>query len=104
MIDFSWKERYFKKQRIPQNIRNQVITRDNCICQYCGKKGIFENFHGRFRVYEVVGIDGKVPFEIDHIIPEFLGGESELDNLKLSCRKCNRSKGVRNDGGIHKTL
>lgn len=95
MIDLSWKERYFKKQRIPQGVRNQVILRDHFTCQYCGKKGIFENFHGRFRVYEIVGQDGKIPFEIDHVVPEFLGGKNDVENLKLACRRCNRSKGAR---------
>ena len=31
--------------------------------------------------------------EVEHIWPSSLGGISELDNLKIVCRKCNRKKG-----------
>jgi hypothetical protein len=34
-------------------------------------------------------------FEIEHIIPRSLGGESNLDNLCLSCPHCNRHKATR---------
>jgi hypothetical protein len=30
--------------------------------------------------------------EIDHIIPKSQGGSSEMDNLCLACRRCNRYK------------
>jgi len=32
-------------------------------------------------------------FEIDHIMPIFLGGSNWPENLQLLCKKCNRSKG-----------
>lgn len=32
-------------------------------------------------------------YEIDHIMPLFLGGSNWPDNLQLLCEKCNRSKG-----------
>jgi len=73
-----------------------VLYRDNNICQICGKKGIknppgredwkgicFELFLGKY-----------IAFEIDHIVPEFHGGKTIIDNLMLVCRKCNRMKGV----------
>lgn len=31
--------------------------------------------------------------DIEHIIPQALGGSSEWNNLTCSCRQCNRSKG-----------
>jgi HNH endonuclease len=34
-------------------------------------------------------------FEIEHIIPRSLGGESNIDNLCLSCPHCNRHKATR---------
>jgi 5-methylcytosine-specific restriction endonuclease McrA len=93
MIDpFGWKERQFKKATLPVPLRNEVITRDKGTCQYCGKIGVMDNFHGRLRVYEIISVSHKIPFEIDHVIAEFKGGLSVLENLKLSCRKCNRSK------------
>ncbi|MCB0520156.1 MAG: HNH endonuclease [Saprospiraceae bacterium] len=32
------------------------------------------------------------PFTIDHIVPEILGGSSELDNLAYACENCNGGK------------
>lgn len=32
--------------------------------------------------------------EIDHIIPEAIGGGNDRDNLWLACRPCNRNKGA----------
>jgi len=36
-----------------------------------------------------------MPFEIEHIIPEALGGTSQEENLWLACPRCNRYKGQR---------
>ena len=36
--------------------------------------------------------------EIDHFLPEEANGETSVENLILSCRQCNRSKGWRLDG------
>jgi 5-methylcytosine-specific restriction endonuclease McrA len=35
------------------------------------------------------------PMEVDHIIPESLGGPTEEDNLWLACSLCNTHKGDR---------
>lgn len=89
------KNKQYKKSLIPIHLRRAVLFRDKGICQYCGKNGkpgwypdkVFEIIHGK-----------EVAFEIDHIVPEFLGGKTILDNLILACRECNRSKGWRNNG------
>lgn len=42
------------------------------------------------------GTRGWVTFqylEIDHVIPEFRGGDGQADNLQLLCLSCNRRKG-----------
>ena len=39
-----------------------------------------------------------VSFEVDHIIPKALGGETRLENLCLSCPACNRYKANRIEG------
>ena len=36
--------------------------------------------------------------EIDHIIPQALGGTDDEDNLWLACRLCNGYKGIQVDG------
>lgn len=38
------------------------------------------------------------PFEIEHIIPLFLGGSNNEENLCLSCRLCNSYKSIKITG------
>lgn len=51
------------------------------MCIYCGKSILVDDF-----------INGNES-DIEHIIPQALGGSSEWNNLTCSCRQCNRSKG-----------
>jgi 5-methylcytosine-specific restriction endonuclease McrA len=94
------------RQCVPVNTQILVIKRDNLTCQYCGKQGEFIYRFGKPCVIEnPQNIDlsertyynGRdvIPFEIDHIEPIYYGGNNEIDNLVLACRKCNRSKGAR---------
>lgn len=53
-------------------LRNEIFTRDNYTCQYCGKK------------------EGKL--ELDHVVAFSKGGGDDTDNLVTACRKCNRQK------------
>lgn len=53
-------------------LRALAFERDGNVCGYCGTT------------------DG--PFEVDHIIPRVKGGENTLNNVRVSCRFCNRSK------------
>lgn len=64
---------------IPAGLRRQVIARGRSMCAYC---------HSTERL---MGVD----FEIDHIIPEALGGETNLNNLCVACPACNRFKAAR---------
>ena len=88
----------FKKKKIPYHIKREIHIRDKFTCQLCGKKGEQDSFFAY--EYKVSVYDKRVlsaiRFEIDHILPEFLGGKTEKDNLQLTCRKCNRGKGYRN--------
>jgi hypothetical protein len=40
----------------------------------------------------------NVPFEVEHIIPIFLGSNDAESNLALACRSCNLRKGIRTTG------
>jgi 5-methylcytosine-specific restriction endonuclease McrA len=65
-----------KKQRIPVNIRRMVIERDGLRCVYCDEDLTDQEIH------------------LDHVIPESKGGPTTYDNLQVTCRKCNTSKGI----------
>lgn len=55
-------------------VRRLVFGKTGGRCHWCG------------------GDAGLTP-EIDHVVPVSRGGSDELENLVLSCRPCNRSKG-----------
>ena len=57
------------------DIRRTVVERDGSICVYCG--------------------DTEGPFHLDHILPWSRGGEHSIENLVVSCKYCNCSKGAR---------
>ncbi len=52
-------------------LRDFIFQKYNYKCVYCGKKGE----------------------EIEHIVPKSKGGTNSIENLTLSCRKCNIAKG-----------
>jgi len=62
---------------IPAEMRRSVRRRAGNYCEYCGIQ------------------EGDTEFgcEVDHIISEKHGGETELENLALACFFCNRNKG-----------
>lgn len=65
-----------KKAYISRKLRRQVLERAGEMCEYCLSKS------------DLLGTD----LEVEHIIPESLGGVSSLDNLCASCSTCNRHK------------
>jgi hypothetical protein len=62
-------------RQIDEAIKWQVYKRDNYTCVYCNKSGI--------------------PMTADHYLAQALGGITTLDNLRTSCRKCNKLKANR---------
>ena len=62
---------------IPDVLRREVTERAGQHCEYC-------------RVHQQ---DRLFAHEIDHIIAEKHGGQTESDNLSLACAECNRYKG-----------
>ncbi|XZN96774.1 MAG: HNH endonuclease [Microcoleus sp.] len=65
---------------------NLVADRAAHRCEYCRAHEIVFNF----------------PFEIEHIVPLYRGGNNETSNLALACRSCNLRKGT-NTSGIDST-
>ena len=95
------------KKRLPNiALRWKVIATCESKCSDCGKQGFIEpDRYGKPTVLEkepykkaINPYDGTfiyvhLPMEFDHIIPLSKDGKTELKNLQLLCRKCNRSKG-----------
>jgi len=65
--------------RIPKKLRRRVAEQADHHCGYC------------LTSERIVG----APMEIDHIIPESLGGITEEENLWLACALCSNHKGDR---------
>ncbi len=91
-----FKHKTYDGRRIPYRLSKAILIRDKYTCQYCGKVAVSIIDSGvLIRAMERVMIKGDTftfPFEIDHIKPKVLGGLTRYDNLRLSCRRCNRSK------------
>lgn len=67
------------KSYVAKALRERVAREARHRCGYCLTQEI------------VVG----EPMEIDHLVPEALGGVTEADNLWLACSPCNLHKGDR---------
>src|SRR5688572_23402935 len=62
---------------IPVELRRQVVERANRCCEYC-------------RLHQD---DSDLTFHAEHIIATSHGGKTSLENLALSCPRCNLLKG-----------
>ena len=69
------------RETIPNSVRRKVYERDSYTCLLCGLSG-----KGKTHSEKIKG------FEIDHIKPNAAGGDSQIENLQVLCRKCNNSK------------
>lgn len=58
---------------INSNLRQLVRKRANYLCEYC---------HSPEEASAAL-------FQLDHIIPQSLGGSDSLENLALACQRCN---------------
>ena len=68
------------KSRVPTALRVRVAEHAKYRCGYC------------LSSQELLGM----PMNIEHILPEALGGSTDEANLWLSCVRCNLYKGARN--------
>ena len=74
------------KERIPVNLRRMVIERDGLRCVYCGVDLLKNEVH------------------LDHVVPESRGGPTSLNNLQVTCGKCNLEKGVLSESAFENKL
>lgn len=72
------------RQNFPRKVKAQAILRANGCCEECGAK---------LKVGEA---------EVDHVLPDALGGEPILTNAKVLCKVCHRGKTTEDIGRIRK--
>ena len=72
------------RRDFPRKITASAILRANGCCEACGAK---------LKVGEA---------EVDHILPDALGGEPILANARVLCRVCHRAKSADDIGRIRK--
>lgn len=85
-----------RKRAIPQATRRAVALRNGARplergtpaqCAYCDYVGSVN-----WMTPSWVRFTG---LELDHVIPEYLGGDGSPENIVLACRRCNRRRGHR---------
>jgi hypothetical protein len=59
---------------VSKRLRYEILRRDNHACRYCGATA------------------PDVKLNVDHVIPQSLGGSDKPDNLVTSCADCNAGK------------
>ena len=77
---------WYYRRFIPMDMKVEIIKRDECTCQICGQK-ISTEEDAKKLVKMGTGL-----FHFDHIVPCNQGGRATLENLRLTCPKCNLSR------------
>jgi len=67
------------KRELTEEVKEQVLRRDNYTCLCCGKS----RMKGK-----------RVKLEVDHIVPFKFGGQTTLDNSQTLCSVCNKVKSI----------
>lgn len=77
---------WYLRRFIPLEMKVDIINRDGFKCAICGKQ-IAEGIDAKRFVKMCTGT-----FHIDHIVPCNQGGRATMENLRLTCPKCNLSR------------
>lgn len=96
----------FKKRNIPLGERRRLAVKYGCppgesikaSCSMCEASGRI--IWTRTQTGRPAGWVIFADLEIDHVTPESAGGSNAAENLVLSCRSCNRSRGARQHPSI----
>jgi hypothetical protein len=67
---------------ISPSTRYKVLERDKFKCQLCGKS------------------PPQIELEVDHIVPKAEKGRDNIENLRSTCKDCNRGRGTLVEKGI----
>lgn len=72
--------------------REEFADKHGRECAHCGITGLVSKKDAN---------DGKIIYNIDHVIPQIDGGSDDVENLQLLCQPCNTSKSGRSDFAEH---
>lgn len=95
-------EKVFDKYDVITNSQLEILSLFNDECVFCHKEfthyiiGMDPNGLAlNYQLYPVrIESDGQIIYyNIDHILPQSLGGADRLENYQLSCEEMNRKKG-----------
>lgn len=82
-----------------KKMRSILAERDGWVCKYCGMNLVPDSEVEKYTTSSVFGgvilLDGYDFPQLDHVFPRSKGGENTIENLVLSCGKCNMKKGAR---------
>lgn len=70
----------YVRESINSLIKRKVIERDGYICRHCGMD---------------CSKSGSGGYHFDHVYPVSRGGETSIENLVMSCVRCNSRKGAK---------
>lgn len=74
---------WYLRRFVPLDLKVQIIERDGFKCRICGNT--VTSCDDAKRAIKL----GQGLFHIDHIVPVSQGGRATLENLRLTCPKCN---------------
>ncbi len=77
---------WYLRRFIPVDVKAAVIERDAFKCRICGRR-ISEVSDARRLVKMATGT-----FHIDHVVPCNQGGRATMENLQLTCPRCNLTR------------
>lgn len=78
---------WYLRRFISTEMKAQIIKRDGYKCQLCGKHIAETSIDAYYVAKMATGT-----FHIDHIVPCNQGGRATLENLRLTCPKCNLTR------------
>ena len=78
---------WYLKRFISISMKEKIIIRDKFKCQICGKNVSCGITDAKKLLKMSMGI-----FHFDHIVPHGQGGRATMENIRLSCAKCNQAR------------
>lgn len=77
---------WYYRRHIPLEMKVAIIERDGFVCKACGQP--IAQCNDARRVAKM----GSGFYHIDHIVPCQQGGRATMENLRLTCAKCNQAR------------